>query len=295
MRPNTIVRKITTTPPLALVRKLTDRLSVASRLIFADFRQVPPAILRTRRTGKKPYILAYTGYMHNSAGRVACHRLVHELNLAGYDAFSLGPVNPLWKELSLTRLGLFFLMRFGDPIVIYPEVISGNPVGARRVARWVLNVPGHLGGDAEFDHRELVYAWSKEFYDTDRILSWDVVDRALFNDYNLPPKEKVCCYVGKGELRGANPIPFTEGMIQITRSWPPARREMAELLRATRVLYTYDDVTMLIFEALLCGCQVILLPEYRELKLDDPLWQFVDADHHAELDRFIKETQNLAN
>jgi hypothetical protein len=183
-------------------------------------------------------------------------------------------------------------MKFSDPIAVYPEVIAGNPLGAKHVTRWVLNVPGHLGGDTEFDDSELVYAWSKKFYDTDRILSWDVVDRGLFNDDNLPTKEKVCCYVGKGPQRGANPIPLTDGMIQITRSWPPERRELAELLRETRVLYTYDDVTMLTFEALLCGCQVILLPEYREQRLDDPLWRFVDTDHHAELDRFIKETQD---
>ena len=32
-------------------------------------------------------------------------------------------------------------------LCFYPEVVSGNPVMAKRVIRYVCNVPGLLGGD----------------------------------------------------------------------------------------------------------------------------------------------------
>lgn len=266
-------------------------LLVAIAFIPLDAVSASTALRRERRTGRRPYILWGCGYVHYSAGTVACHRLVHELNNAGYDAFSTGAVNPNWNERRINKSAVFLLLKFGNPIVIYPEVVIGNPLHAQHVARWILNVPGHLGGDTTFDGSELIFTWCKDFYPTDRILSWDIVERDLFNDKILPDKEMDCFYVGKGPFRGANPTAFTDGMVEITRTWPSERHELADLLRRTRVLYTYDDLTMLTFEALLCGCKVVLLPEQRELLIDDPIWDFVKQDHEAQFMRFILETQ----
>ena len=261
-------------------------------VIVTDFTKVPLALNRIRKSGNRPYIMAILDYSDKSAGGVALHRIVHELNNQGYFAYSLGFVNRRWNERRLGRFGLFLLMKYADPIVLYPEVVSGNPLGARHVARWVLNVPGHIGGDTTFGSDELVFAWSEDFYPTDRLLSFDVIDHGLFNNENPPPKDIDCFYVGKGPLRGVNPLPRTDGMTEITRVWPAKRHDLAALLRRTRLLYTYDDLTMLTFEALLCGCRVILLPENKELRIDDPFWGFMHQDHEAQLARFIRDTQS---
>jgi hypothetical protein len=238
----------------------------------------------------KPYVLPDVPYRLTSAGARACHRLIHELNESGLDAFSTGAVNPDWNERRLGIIGSFLLVKLGQAIVVYPEVTPGNPLGAKQVVRWVLNFPGHLGGDREFDKSELVYAWSEEFYSTDRLLSFDFVEHELFNAINLPLKDVDCFYFGKGLLRGVEPIPLTEGMTQITKTWPAKRADLADLLRRTRVLYTYDDRTMLALEALLCGCRVIFLPEHKEIHPDG--FEFARQEHGAQLLRFISESQN---
>lgn len=58
-------------------------------------------------------------------------------------------------------------------------------------------------------------------------------------------------------------------------------------MRRTETLYTYDNLTMLTLEALLCGCRVILLPENRELDMTEPLCGFIHDDFDSQLDRFI--------
>lgn len=48
--------------------------------------------------------------------------------------------------------------------------------------------------------------------------------------------------------------------MEITRQWPATRPELAELLKQTRILYTYDNYTALTTEASRGGCKVLYLP-----------------------------------
>jgi hypothetical protein len=51
----------------------------------------------------------------------------------------------------------------GDVVVIYPESVFGNPLGARRVIRWLLNTPG-LICDTHIDFQsESVYSYMPSF------------------------------------------------------------------------------------------------------------------------------------
>jgi hypothetical protein len=274
------------------LEKIAKTKLVLPPLFLLDLCRIPFVVRRTRRNGTRPYVVMTTPFATSSAGVVACHRLVHELNLAGFEAFSVGPTNPKWIEPRITPWGFRLLSKFSDPIAVYPEIFTGNPLNARHVVRWVLNWPGAIAGDKEFGGSELVYTWDEDFYNTDRILCWDSVERDLFNDKDLPPKELDCFYIGKGVLRGVQTDARTDGMTQITARWPQTRAELSDLLRRTRVLYTYDDQTMLAFEAVLCGCEVIVLPEGTKIRQEGLLWRFASRDHRALFDRFVAETQS---
>jgi len=247
-----------------------------------------------KKKGVRPYVLFGSDYLHASAGVRACHRLVHELNQHGLMACSLGCVNPEWDERRVTRVGYWMMRALSDPIVIYPEVVTGNPLKAGHVVRWILNTPGHLGGDTVHPDSELIFAWSKRYIDTDRILTVDVMERDLFNSDDLPPKTLDCFYMGKAGFRGVEKIALTDGMTEITRepNYPATRAELADLLRRTRILYTYDDCTALGWEALLCGCRVVLLPENRDITLADVERDLPDTDYDGQLARFMDETQH---
>jgi len=262
--------------------------------VLHDVFFLPSALALARRRGTVPYVFSGASYHHASAGVRAWHRIIHEMNERGMVAFSLDDVNPDWNERRITRIGYRVMRALGDPIVVYPEVVTGNPLGSKRVVRFVANTPGYLGGDTEYPDTELVFAWMRRYYDTDRILRVDTIERDLFNSRALPEKDVDCAYLGKAEFRGVEESPQTFGMTHITRfpHWPPTRKQLAELLRRTRVLYTYDDCTMLLDEALLCGCDVILLPEGRRLTEADTAGHLTQEEYDAQLARFIDETQH---
>ncbi|NVN88993.1 MAG: glycosyltransferase [Desulfuromonadales bacterium] len=141
-----------------------------------------------------------------------------------------------------------------DDIVVYPEIIPGNPLNAKRVVRYILNVPGKLGGTTEYDSNEILVAYTEEFsqYSNGVYLEIPIIED-FFTDRELE-RTVDCVWVGKGQNTHH---PATNGCIEITYKWPTKRRELAELLNRTRTFYSYDHRTHLLTEATLCGCTVM--------------------------------------
>lgn len=235
-----------------------------------EFRKDLEAVLALPDAGspaKGPidYIVVAPSYASNSAGIKSLYHFCHDLRERGYNAVVAGSTRgaPEYPVPLLQSSKVGKAVRSGA-WVVYPETISGNPLKAKHVARWVLNKPGFLGGDKTYDKSELVYIYS-DFYAahvTDPIrgkLYLPMMDQSLF----YPPEPGaqrglVCFYVGKGKYRDGFLDP--KHAYEITRS-SPTRRELGTLFRASRLLYCFDNSTALAYEALFCGCPVIMVPD----------------------------------
>jgi len=173
-----------------------------------------------------------------------------------------------------------------DDIVVYPEIIPGNPLNAKRVVRYILNVPGKLGGTTEYDSREILVAYTKDFSRHSNGIYLEIpIIEDFFTNRGLE-RTVDCFWVGKGRNTHH---PATKGCIEITYQWPRKRRELAELLNRTRVFYSYDDCTHLLTEAMLCGCAIKLikndeLVDHIQIPPPDP------EEFQRQLDQFIQLT-----
>lgn len=146
--------------------------------------------------------------------------------------------------------------------IVYAEIVKGNPLRAQNVIRYVLNVPGLLGGDKTYDSSELVFAWnsyiSKHAWDCP-ILRTPCIDLNIFKDNGLP-RQGTCYFVYKGwNVKRRPELEETE-----VKGYGP--KELSELLNVSEVFYTYDDMTALSDEARLCGCPVVILNEDTDKK-----------------------------
>lgn len=232
---------------------------------------------------KYSYLIFAPEYQHNSAGIRALYELRKHIEFRGYEA----------------RIAEFGTKEKASPddIVIYPEIISGNPLGGKTVARWVLNFPGLLGGDKKYDSKEIIFTWDKKYYDAP-ILTVPIIED-FFKDQGLK-RSGGCFWIGKGSelwerecktsLDNFGRLPRElHGMQAITYDWPATREELAELFNSKEVFYTYDNNTALISEAKACGCKVVVIGE--ELKSD-----FDENIKHwrSQVDEFIHITQEAA-
>jgi len=215
----------------------------------------------------------YTG---GSGGSIALHRLCDLLNASGCEAWIVpieaGAVtNPDWRGPLAGADGPLP----PDAVAIYPEIISGNPLGAGRVVRWLLNRPGAVNGGAAMDEQpeDLLLAYDPQI-DADLPVLWvPVIDPTVFFPKDRPGSGRLL-WIGKGRAPAGLD---RSGTTVITRSWPATKRELAEALRGADALVSCDWLTAMIGEALMCATPVVLV--------DDDRWS---ADPTARVDPSVQ-------
>lgn len=219
------------------------------------------------------YVIFTCSYTPNSAGISCLYRLCDELNRRGYPSFMTGG-----KETASHLQAPLLDTAVAEEIcaqgytAIYPETIPGNPLQAPSVIRWVLNRPGLLGGDEVYPESERVFYYSDVFrpYIKNRVIGklyMPTIDESLFycDDPDLSNRSLECFYIGKSQ--------WQDGIVDRTRAFEitrdtPRKQELGKLFRASRVLYCFDNSTILTYEALLCGCPVVIVPDGTQTKQD---------------------------
>jgi len=178
-----------------------------------------------------------------------------------------------------------------DDVAIYPEIIVGNPFNAQRVVRYLLNTPGKIGGDGIYGENDLLVAWSpnESRYSDGFWLMLPYLNPVFINhEYE---RTIDCFWVHKGRN---TQHPCTSDCIEITKSWPPTKAELAALLNKTRTLYSYDDNTALAVEAKACGCIVKLIQGNKVVDYAFPEWaEFNYERFESQMKMFISKVNNI--
>lgn len=225
-------------------------------------------------SAKSPYYIVSPPYERRSAGIRALHLLCHWLNRAGYPAYihnfleREGPfARPdLITPLLSPRVALDHLNAGLTPIVVYPEIFAGNPLQAPCVVRYVLNYPGLLGGDRQFDENEMIFAYSQHLAESigsgAGVLCMPFVDTSVFHmpEPEDSPRVGSCFYAHKFCKSGGTLFGLPGDAVEILAQSPDAQtpEQIANLFRTCEKFYAFED-TALILEAALCGCPTIIM------------------------------------
>jgi hypothetical protein len=225
-------------------------------------------------SGRHPYYIAVPRYNRQSGGVRALHLLTHWLNRVGQSAFLAlytgeeeVPVNPELVTPELTpEIIRYHFARGITPIVLYPEVVSGNPLQAPVVARYFANFPGLLGGNAAFNPDEINVGYSEVLAQAagapGSVLHIPMVDTQIFHRGPDVPRTKTCYYAAKYKtMHGGETFGLPDGCVEILRFSPQeqSQYEIAELFRRSTLFYCFEN-SALSLEAALCGCPTVLMP-----------------------------------
>jgi hypothetical protein len=239
------------------------------------------------------FVIAAPDYTDIHGGVVAMHRLCDRLNRIGYEAF----IEPLGDATGITRNGwltpLWWRPNFEDTVMVYPEIVTGNPLGAPRVVRWLLNRPAWFtGSEMDEDGDDLVVAFSPQIAPEKPVLNVPLFDPTIFFPKDVEGHGGLL-WIGKGVV----PPDFDRGdLTLITNDWPTSRHGMADLLRNAEVLYSCDWLTTIIGESLMCGTPVVLVGSQTWRREDIVMWpgmtwedQERPPDARTEVTRFVDD------
>jgi len=147
--------------------------------------------------------------------------------------------------------------------IIYPDLIVGNPLNAKRTIRFVLNHnPSTLNGD-------FILGFSKQYS--------KYANFSLFKPFHHPSfhnsgtshwtqRTLDLTYIGKGsDFVPCHRIPNT---ILVERNYPRDKEQLALLLRQCRFFYTWDNITATNLDAIMCGAIPIFLHNKQQLTLE---------------------------
>lgn len=214
-----------------------------------------------------PYYVYAPDYRRTSSGIRVMHMLCDALIRSGHEAYVTARVlSPEFMTPQLSESVVEAHRAQGvEPIVIYPEVVDGNPLNGRIVVRYILNRPGFIEGNGQFAEDDILYAYSKDLLQPemqpDRIMFLPPFDLEVFRLPDDPGKRipgKVCYYKGRrGELN-LDPALLPPDAIEITPHWPATWEEMADLFQTCERFYCCGS-SALAAEAGLCGCLTVVI------------------------------------
>jgi hypothetical protein len=150
-----------------------------------------------------------------------------------------------------------------DSIAVYPEIVSGNPLNAKHVVRWLLHKPGFFRKSANFGNDELTFYYQEAFreglnwVDPDNMLRIRWVRDDIYFDRALPERIGACRLIRKGKSTRAE-IPKHDDAIIVDGK---SHEETAGIFNHCKYLYCHDPYTMYTLYAAICGCIPIVIPQ----------------------------------
>lgn len=167
------------------------------------------------------------------------------------------PVNTI--EGIKVQQSLFF--NRSNTIVIYPEVVGGNPLLSKYVVRWLLSKQFTLPHD-QYSPIDLFVCYRKHFNDiklnpNNYCCHINYFDFKLYHCYNYGHREGNCYILRKGRHRIDLPKSFDGPVFDNDMS----QKDVVKMFNECKYCYSYDTQTFYCVIAAVCGCIPIIVLE----------------------------------
>lgn len=221
----------------------------------------------------EPYYIASPDYAENSAGIMALHHLCHALNISGFEAYIYGATKTspnLRTPLLDANTQAQHKNKGKSPIAVYPEIITGNPLGVKTVVRFMLNKEGVIRGNKiEAADSDIFFYYSEYFTpeneETSNILTVPVINSKIIKPNNRVKNKKPFLYLNRIPESDIDLKQFQGNIEILSNKRPIPLDQLTKKLQTASALYSFEFSGTCII-AMLCGCPVVTLnhPKYEK-------------------------------
>lgn len=241
---------------------------------------------KVRKITDTTFVIYAPRFDDAKGGAIVLHKLCHLLNQLGYSAclWPYGKPRFTWKHplqyvfsasihhgRRLCRKSYAVRDGFITPlsrssdldscVVIYPEIVSKNPLYVEHYLRWLLHKPGFHSGGKSYFSGDLCFSFQKAFdASVEGMVDGGILRvyeyfRDIYKQINYGGRAGVCYVVRKG--RNRKDLPDLKGLLVVDEM---NHQQLSRVFNECRYCYFYDPYTMLSVYAALCGCIPIIVP-----------------------------------
>ena len=171
---------------------------------------------------------------------------------------------PVQNPLTMDKISFYSSYRINPEktIVIYPEIVKGNPLMAKNVVRWLLYHYPYANDNNAFSKSDLFIAYRRVFNNLklnpdNNIVKVKYFNSNLYRQNNFSKREGTCYVIYKGRKRNDLPSKYDGPVYDNNMS----QEEIVEMFNSHKYCYFYDMQTFYSTIAAVCGCIPILVPE----------------------------------
>lgn len=161
-----------------------------------------------------------------------------------------------------------------NSIVVYPEIISGNPLRGRKVVHWLLHKPGFHTGLIQYGSGDLAFYFQEAFNEHNLDLKIGaelqvVYPRTdIYKKTNFGKRSGTCHILRKGKGRQ-----MLHDLNNSTLIDDLSHEQIAKIFNQMERLISYDMYSLYSQYAAVCGCISIVVPED---EVDTKTWQPIE-------------------
>lgn len=242
----------------------------------------------------KNFLIFTPSYNELIGGSIVLHKLCHLINRTGREAY----ITPYFRTFELNRRNvidafsdfakeMYRSLRFAfrtnpsfntpvimhpddikdwnDWILVYPETVFGNPLGATNVVRWLLHNPGFHTGCIYYRRNELYFRYDshiKPFHFPGSTTSPNVLKvihypLEYYNAEKTATERHGTAYAirkGKGKRIQHD---LRDSILIDGKS----HKQVATIFKSVKTFISYDVYTAYSIFAALCGCDSVIIPD----------------------------------
>lgn len=248
------------------------------------------------------YLIVTDDWNEKIGGAVCLHKLCHIINELGGSAYVIKIVDQpdLFKRGCLKALSDYsrYKLRyarmknlktnpgFNTPIytynindlqgegwvVIYPEVVYGNPLRAKNVVRWFLHNPTFHTGTFSYSSNDVAVRFNTAIKPIsifglkpyDKFLKVVDYPLSLYNMCDVASERSGSAYCVRKGL-GKKIVHDLSDSVLIDNL---SHDEVSKIFKKIKVFYSYDTYTAYSLFAILCGCKSVVIPD-KNISIND--------------------------
>lgn len=208
---------------------------------------------------EKKYIIFAPTFDENVGGAISMHRLCHLINQHGGEAYLWHDGKSGLKTCSAFNTPEIYTSELNNYIVVYMDIVSGNPISCPHVVRWFLNKPGFFSGNINYGINELYFRFQDTFShaglpSNKLYVAYFVKDYYFDKGYS---ERKGSCYM----MRKGRGRRLVHDLTDSTQIDGLSHKEAAEIFNRVKYFYCYDLYSAYSSFAAMCGCIPIVIPQ----------------------------------